>query len=465
MTAGDPPPVEVIQPTALESFAAGLAAIRIENVSDRALEVARLDLMDAAGLCIAARNQPYIRQLLDGLDAEGSTTILGHERALDAAGAALVNGTAIHGEDFDDTLEGSPMRVAAVVVPAVLAVSERYGLSGAAALRGLVVGMETVCRINRVSPGAIHRNGFHPVSILGVFGAAAGVAGALGLDAQQMATALSVAGSFSSGTLAYLDDGSWTKRLHPGWASQAGYRAALLGRSGFSGPRFLFDGEHSVFRAFAHGATQDLEALGDGLGSEWLLEKIAFKPYPCGTMIHPYIDCMIELRGTGVRADDIVSIESATAAAIVDRLWEPLPLKRHPATGYAAKFSFPYCMAAGFVRGEVGLASFSDEAAADPAVRRLAEKISYVIDPHTEYPRNYAGHIRVRYADGTSTEIRRPHLRGGSREPLDTDELTAKFRANALHGGWSPERAESLRRFCLGPEIVADMRVLAAYRG
>jgi 2-methylcitrate dehydratase PrpD len=451
--------------TALESFAAGLAGIRLEDVSDRALDVTRLDLLDAAGLCIAARNEAYIAGLMDAWDTDGVATVLGHPRALDGAGAALLNGAAVHGEDFDDTLEGSPIRVAANVVPAVLAVSERDGLGGAAALRGLVVGMEAICRINQVAPGAIHRNGFHPVSVLGVFGAAAGVAAALGFDARQMATALAVAGSFSSGTLAYLDDGSWTKRLHPGWAAQAGYRAAMLARSGFSGPRFLFDGEHSFFRAFAHGADPDLEALGDGLGSRWSLEKIAFKPYPCGTMIHPYIDCMVELARSGVAAAEIVSIESETAEAIVDRLWEPLVLKRRPATGYAAKFSFPYCMAAGFVHGPLGLEAFTDAAAADPDVLGLAGKISYVVDPNTEYPRNYAGHIRVTLANGRVMEIRRPHLRGGSREPLSAEELIAKFSANTRHGGWSADRSEQLRAFCLELADVPDLRSLAAFRG
>lgn len=453
-------------PTVLERFAIGLAGIALADVADRAVELARLDLLDAAGCCIAARNEAYLAALIDSLEPSTTGTLLGHERTADAVGAALVNGTAIHGEDFDDTLEGSPIRVSASVVPSVLAAAERFDLSGAAALRGIIIGLETICRLNRVAPGAIHRNGFHPVSILGVFGAAAGAAAALDCSEGQMTSALAIAGSFSSGTLAYLDDGqSWTKRLHPGWAAQAGHRAAVLARGGFRGPRPLFDGSHDFFGAFAHGATPDLDGLMGGLGSEWLLERIAFKPYPCGTMIHPYIDCMIELRTRGVRADQIVSIESETAGAIVDRLWEPLAAKRHPTTGYAAKFSFPYCMAAGFMRGSLGLDAFTDEASADPDVTRLAEKITYVVDPATEYPDNYTGHVTARLTDGSTVELRRPHLRGGSREPLDEAEITAKFRANARYGGWSDARSEALREFCMSLEMVPRARSLAAFRG
>lgn len=454
------------EPTALEAFSSRLAAFELSEVSARALEVAHLDLLDAAGLCIAARNEPYIGAILDGLEPSTTATVLGHGQSADAAGAALVNGTAIHGEDFDDTLEGSPIRLAASVVPAVLAVSERYGLTGSAALRGIVAGLETICRINRVAPGAIHRNGFHPVSVLGVFGAAAGAASALGLPAAQMTAALAIAGSFSSGTLAYLDDASsWTKRLHPGWAAQAGYRAAVLAQHRFRGPRSLLDGTHDFFGAFGHGTTPNLSGLANGFGSSWLLEGIALKPYPCGTMIHPYVDCMIELATRGIDADQIVSIESETAGAIVDRLWEPLESKRHPATGYAAKFSFPYCMAAGFVRGDLGLDAFTDDAAADPRTQRLAERISYVVDPATEYPDNYTGHLRARLMDGSVIELRRPHLRGGSREPLDEAELTAKFQANTRHGGWSIEQSEMLRAFCLGLEAVPDLRAaLSSFR-
>lgn len=427
-----------------ETYSAWLAGLTMADIPARMREVALLDLVDAAGLCLAARPEPYMAQLLDGLDAEGPCTAIGHDRRLDAAGAAFANGVAIHGEDFDDTLEGAPIRVGAMTIPAALAVAERFGLSGERAFLGIVAGLETICRANHVAPGAIHRAGFHPVGVIGAMGAAAAAGVALGLTARQQAMAFGIAGSFASGILEYLSEGAWTKRLHPGWAAQSGLRAALIARTGFFGARTVFDGPHGFFHAFAPSAKPDFTPLREGLGQTWLAERIVFKPYACGTMIHPYIDCMIRLAQTGLRADQIVRITCPTGEGLVHRLWEPLAAKHLPPSGYAAKFSMPYCMAVGFFDGDAGLAQFTDARARDPAVLALAARISYVIDPENEYPRNYSGHIRVETTDGRLIALDQPHMRGGMHEPLTTAQIHDKAIANCLHGGWDRARAQAM---------------------
>jgi 2-methylcitrate dehydratase PrpD len=393
-------------------------------------------LVDVIGLCIAARASDYVASALAGWDDAGPCTAVGHDRQLSAAAAAFVNGTAAHGEDFDDTFEGGPVHAGAVIVPAVLAACERYALSGAAALVGVAVGVETLCRLSLVVPQAIHRAGFHPTAVLGPMAAAAGVGTALRLDERQLVHALGVAGSVASGIIEYLAEGAWTKRLHPGWAAQSGLRAALLGRAGFVGPRTVFEGVHGVFRGFAHARDGDYAALVGDFGQRWVLETLAFKPYPCGTMIHPYIDCARRLAVRGVRAEDIEALVCEVAEGTVHRLWEPLAEKRRPSNGYAAKFSTPYCVAAGFVNGGVGLDAFTDEAVRNPTVLGVAAKVSYVIDPQNPYPANYAGHVRALLRGGRVVEERQPHLRGGGREPLGRVEIEEKFSRNARHGGW-----------------------------
>ena len=149
-----------------------------------------------------------------------------------AGGAAFVNGTAAHGEDFDDTFEGGPVHAGAVIVPAVLAVAEREKLAGADALRAIAVGVELMCRASLVAPKLIHKAGFHPTAVLGAMGAAAAVATLFNLSKSQFVNALGIAGSMASGIIEYLAEGAWTKRLHPGWAAQSGIRAADLARAG-----------------------------------------------------------------------------------------------------------------------------------------------------------------------------------------------------------------------------------------
>src|SRR3954454_20405282 len=199
-------------------------------------------LIDVVGLCVTARNEDYITNALAGCDDDGPCTAIGHARTLTSAGAAFGNGTAAHGEDFDDTFEGGPVHAGAVIVPAVLAACERHNPDGRMALIGIAVGTEVLSRLSLVVPKAVHKAASHPTAIFGAMGAAAGVGAALGLNVRQIVDALGIAGSMAAGIIEYLAEGAWTKRLHAGWAAQSGIRAALLARSGFIGPRPVFEG-------------------------------------------------------------------------------------------------------------------------------------------------------------------------------------------------------------------------------
>src|SRR5207342_2879431 len=280
--------------------------------------------VDVVGLCLTARNEDYAKAALAGWDEEGPCSAIGHARGMSAAGAAFVNGTAAHGEDFDDTFEGGPVHAGAVIVPAVLAACERHRPDGAAAMLGVAIGTEVMCRLSTVVPKAVHKAGFHPTAIFGVMGAAAGVGTALGLNAKQIVDALGIAASFAGGIIEYLAEGAWTKRLHPGWAAQSGIRAALLARGGFLGPRTVFEGVHGLFHGFAHTAQGDYEALTGDFGTKWVTETLAFKPYPCGTMAHPYIDCAKRLAARGIKTGDVKELICEVAEGTVHRLWEPL---------------------------------------------------------------------------------------------------------------------------------------------
>jgi 2-methylcitrate dehydratase PrpD len=175
-----------------------------------------------------------------------------------------------------------------------------------------------------------------------------------------------------------------------------------------------------------------------------VLETVAFKPYACGTMTQPFIDCAIELARSGVRADDVVSMVCEVGEGTVHRLWEPLAQKQSPPNGYAAKFSTPYCIAVGFIDGKAGFEEFTDARVADPSLRKLAGTVSYVIDPKNEYPKNFTGHIRATLKDGSVHEVRKAHMRGGAHEPLSQSDILEKFYDNATFGGWTRSRAVSM---------------------
>ncbi len=399
-------------------------------------------LVDVVGLCVAARNEDYVKATLAACDDDGPCTAIGHSRMLSATASALVNGTAAHGEDFDDTFEGGPVHAGAVIVPAVLASCERHGRDGKTALLGIAVGCEVMCRLSTVIPKAVHKAGFHPTAVFGAIGAAAGVGAALSLSEKQLTDALGIAGSMASGIIEYLAEGTWTKRMHAGWAAQSGIRAALLAREGFSGPRTVFEGVHGLFHGFAHSTQGNYEALTGDFGARWVIETLAFKPYPCGTMAHPFIDCAKKLRAQGIKPDDISEMVCETAEGIVHRLWEPLTDKQMPKNGYAAKFSIPYLLATGLVRGDVGFEHFTETAVRDPDVLATSAKVKFVVDPNNPYPNAFTGHIRASLNDGRVVEVRQPHFRGGVNEPLMRQDIAAKFRLNVKHGGWHEKQGE-----------------------
>jgi 2-methylcitrate dehydratase PrpD len=421
-------------------------------------------LMDLAGLCVAARNADYVQAALRATNEPGACTMIGHAGLFNPATAALCNGTAAHGEDYDDTFEGGPIHAGAVIVPALLATVEQHQLEGADLVRGIAVGCEVMCRLCLVAPKLVHKAGFHPTAVFGALGAAAGTATAMHLPPAQWVNALGIAGSMASGIIEYLAEGTWTKRMHPGWAAQAGYRAARLAQAGFTGPRTVLEGEHGFFHAFANTNGGDFAAMMEGAGARWLSADIAFKPYACGTMAHPYIDCARKLVAAGLRPDQIQAIECETAEGIVHRLWEPLAAKQQPPNGYAAKFSIPYAIAVGMLRGDAGLLDYEEAVVHDPAVRALAAKVHYVIDPANPYPNQFTGHVRVTLRDGEVREARQGHFRGGVLEPLSPADLEAKFRANCAYGGWTPGQAgKALAALRCAPSVKnVDLTILRA---
>jgi 2-methylcitrate dehydratase PrpD len=472
--------VENEAPAIAEEVAGWLCSLEAKALPAGVVEMSRKLVLDVAGLSIAARREDYIAATLAAVDRpsgdrpsgdrapgdqQGACTALGHAGAYDAFGAALVNGTAAHGEDYDDTFEGGPVHSGAVILPAVVAACEREALGGERLLIGIAGGVELMCRLSLVAPKAIHEAGFHPTAVLGAVAAAGGVGAALGLSRPQLVNALGIAGSMASGIIEYLAEGSWTKRMHAGWAAQSGIRAALMARGGFTGPRTLFEGEHGLFHGFAPSRRPDFKPVRNLPGGGWVIETIAFKPYACGTMTQPFIDCAIRLAETGVPASEIEDILCEVGDGTVPRLWEPLAVKHNPPTPYAAKFSTPFCIALGFLERKAGLAQFTAAKIADPALRGFAAKVRYVVNPKDEYPKNFTGHLKARLKSGRVLEFRQPHMRGGAHAPLSDAEIAAKFRDNALHGGWTAAKAAELEALSRRLFTLPTLQALQAFRG
>ena len=240
--------------------------------------------------------------------------------------------------------------------------------------------------------------------------------------------------------------------------------AATMAEAGFVGPISVFEGEHGFYSAFAPSIEADFEPLTDGLGSRWEAGRLSFKPYACGTMCQPYVDCAVRMGKAGIAPSDVDSMTCKVGEGTVHRLWEPLATKHRPPSAYGAKFSGPYCIAIGLIDGDAGLAQFTETRVTDAGVLDLARRITYQVDPANEYPVNYSGHIVARLKDGTRVEENQPWLRGGTRDPLSEADIVRKFRANLHYGGMDEDRIAGLLAFCRELKALPDLGGLAAYR-
>ena len=450
----------------LARFVVGLS---LDDAPPHAVATASLLTLDTLGNALAAVPEDFAAPVLRAAERLGGppeSTLVGSTTRVSAANAALANGTLAHGLDFDDTREDAIVHTGSVAVTSALAVGEAAGASGRQVLEAIIAAVEVMCRVGLAVPGRFHARHFHPTALAGGFAAAAAAGKLRGLTEDQLVHAFGIGGSQAAGIIEYLTDGTWTKRLHPGWAAHAGVVAAVLAESGMIGPETVFEGAHGFYQAFAGGHDEDrLRGLLATLGRTWEIANLTFKPYPCGSIAHPYMDCALRLRERHrVDPEQIVGIRCRTAEGPVPRLWEPLAAKQAPPNGYAAKFSLPYLVATMLVRGRAGLAEFSDAAVRDADVLRVARCVTYELDQTIDYPRRFVGDVRVRFASGEEVVERQEHSRGGPEHPVTPREAEAKFRGNAglvLDGRRVDELVHRVGRLRDEPGVTELARCLA----
>jgi 2-methylcitrate dehydratase PrpD len=422
-------------PTASEVLASFAARLQRKEIPNPVVDFAAQHVLDLLGVALAASSMTFARRALaacDDLAGRGDAVVIGRPTGLPPAWAALANGTLAHGIDFDDTHTESVVHVSTSVVPAALAAAHSRAVDGAGFLSAIVLGMESNIRLGLVARGAFHDRGFHPTGICGTFAAALVAAKLAGLEAEAMADALGLSNSMAAGSMEFLSDGSWAKRIHGGWAAHAGIVACQLARHGFHGPSGALDGRFGLYRTHLDDSAWNIAALDDALGERWELLETGLKPFPCCHFTHAFIDCAAALaKVADLRPVDIEKIDCYVAERVMPIVCEPVAAKRAPRTEYDAKFSLPYAVACMLVRGHVDVDDFDDEAIRDPAILRLTEITECHVDPSADYPRTFPGRLRITLTDGRQLEHHEPINRGSAGRPLSETEVREKFHRNA----------------------------------
>lgn len=415
---------------ASRSLAAHVASLDFDRLPAQAVHAFKRVLLDYVTCAVAGSRMDATRLVLDYLrewDRAREAAVVGTPHRLACPNAAFVNGTSAHGLDFDDGHTRGSVHPAGAIFPALLAVAERTGAAPRDLIAAGVAAYDITLRIASAMHPASARRGFHNTPTAGVFGAAAGAARLLRLDARATLNALGVAGSFAGGLREYLDEGAEVKRIHPGKAARDGIVCAELARRGLTGPGKVLEGRYGLFHAIADDAA-DWGRLREGLGERFEIVNVYFKPYPACRHFHAALDAVRALR---VRhrftAADVARIEIGMYDVGVQGHDH-----RHRNSLLDAQMSAPVTTALAVAFGEVTAGTFERANLDRMDVRRLIDATTVFVDPECErlYPTRRSGLVRITLNDGSAIEERVLDPRGEGENPMSDEDLSHKFRSN-----------------------------------
>ncbi len=401
------------------------------------LDRARYFLLDYLAVTIRGSREESARavqRMVQRIGANGCSTIIGTPARTIPGLAALANGAAAHGIEMDDTHSGGSIHLGATMYSAALALAETMPDTPMDALLAAVVaGFEAAARIAMaVQPKEHYALGFHPTQTCGVFGAAITSAKLLGLNADQTLSAVGIAGSMAAGSMEFLAEGAWTKRIHPGLAAQNGIHAALLAAEGFTGPLHILEGRDGFLHGYSRNAVPD--RLTADLGKSFEILHTAVKPHACCRYMQGPIDAILGLtREHSLEARQIRRIEVAILEAGWNIVADPREKKYNPESIVDAQFSMPFGAAVAVMDGAAGLDQFTTDKIRSPRVRELMTKVALVKDVRLEeaFPKEWPARVTIETENGGRFEKFVRYPKGDPENPLSWDEMAAKFRALA----------------------------------
>jgi len=428
----------------LSRWACGLT---IDAIPSAVVADARLRILDTLGVTVAASATDagrIVREAALALGAGGDAQILGFGDLVPPASAALANGTMAHVHDFDDTHGEARAHISAPIVSTAWALGTALESRGSAILSAVIAGSEIAARLGAMTPGAFHDHGFHATGIVGTVGAAVTAGKLMQLSVAAMQNAIGIAATQAAGLAECFADGTWTKRLHPGWAAHSGIVAAQLAAGGFTGPVRSLDGARGLFNAHLGPGDHPYARITDRLGEVWQCTRSSFKPYPCGHLTHPFIEAIYTLREeTGLRADEAARIECFVSPWVMAMIAAPRAEKLNPVDDAAAKISLYFCVATALTLNAVDLTAFTPEKISEPRMATLAGKVFCVADPDAA-PDHSSARIVVETTDGRKRECSVTHGLGSEANPMSVDEVRRKFRRNIAFAGLGPAGLDEL---------------------
>lgn len=397
-------------------------------LSAKAIEKAKHCIVDYLACTYAGysyESSRIVRDFVFDHYARGECTVIGSGQKCSSVGACMSNATTGHATELDDVSKAATLHVGVVIIPAALSICESLQLSGRDFLTGTIVGYDATVKLGKAAnPKSLLSRGFHPTSLCGVFGTALASARLLGLDYQRTASALGIAGSFTSGNLECYSDGSLTKRLQPGIAASSGVTSAMLADKGYSGPKSILEGPRGFFHAYSTDCRPE-ELSGSG---PFEIENISLKSHACCGFIQAAVDGIIQICSDHIiehrLIQEIVVELSETAYNVVG---QPADIKWNPQSVADAQFSAPYSIAVACIEGKASLKEFSLSSILRADVRSLMEHIRVKHSPDLDNIIPAPARIGVILNDGTKYYKDIPCAKGDFNNPFSWQEVVHKF--------------------------------------
>jgi 2-methylcitrate dehydratase PrpD len=409
--------------------------VTYDQLPPAAVQSAKFSTLDTIGCMLGASGLidviPPLVEMARDWGGKEESTVLGFGGKLPALHAAFVNGAMGHGLDFDDHLpEGHHPSV--VVLPALLAIAERRGhVSGKELITALAVGQDIFARLRK---NVTWKQDWFITPVIGTLASAAASARLLGLGAEGITHAIGIACTQSATTMqtAYGTGGD-LRAIYAATAAKAGVLSALMAEAGVRATTTPLEGRAAFLPVYF--GEWDRAAMLDQLGVDFQGSSILYKLWPSCGLTHGYIDTGLKLMGGPGRTEEIAKIE-VFGGDFARQLSEPAEFRQRPPTSNDAKFSIPYTLATALLRGTVRVGDFSDQRRADPEVHQVAELVEFVDDPKYNWGKELpAGAVRITLRDGTVLDGEATHNEtpGAALNPLDWEQLVAKFRDCAAH--------------------------------
>jgi len=396
------------------------------SVPEQVRVLARHSIIDCLGCILAGskeKSSGIISDYVYSPGENGASTVIGRNFKTNPYNAAMANGFSGHILDYDDMSAALMGHPSTVVLPAVLAVGEQEGISGQKALEAFIIGTEAACAVGKAVQPGHYKNGWHPTSTVGIFGATAAAGRILNLSRDELVNAFGIAASESSGLRQNF--GTLTKPFHAGRAAAKGILAASLAKKGLTSAKQIFEGEAGFFNTMCGSANISMpEKLGQQ--SAFISPGISIKPYPSCAATHNGIDAALHLAGQyNIKPGDIKSIDCGVMPIAKDILIYP-----RPSTGLEAKFSMNFCVALAIAEREVGLRQFSDQKTRDSLIKSLGDKMNFFVHPELAklgYRGTLSVILKITTENNDQFTHRVDYTRGDPENPLTENEIIDKY--------------------------------------